>query len=71
MEVLDLVERKVATLISEEKVPGTYKVKFNGSKFANGVYFYRIITGSSSLGTSFYGNEEDGPSALKNDKQSN
>jgi len=52
-------------------VLGTYKVKFNGSKFANRVYFYRIIAGSPSLGTSFYGNEEDGPSALKNDKQSN
>ena len=37
---------EVAALVNEEKKPGTYEVKFDGSKLSSGIYFYRIKTGS-------------------------
>ena len=46
IKVYDLLGREVATLVDEEKVPGTYTVAWNGSGHASGVYFYRLITDS-------------------------
>jgi hypothetical protein len=44
----DILGRQVATLLDEEKAPGTYKVDFNGSQFASGTYFYRLQAGTFS-----------------------
>ncbi|GAI90552.1 unnamed protein product, partial [marine sediment metagenome] len=32
------------TLVNEVKVPGNYRSRINGSKYASGIYFYRLTT---------------------------
>jgi hypothetical protein len=46
LEVYDILGRKVSTLIKKEMNAGVYETEFNGSKFASGVYIYRIQAGS-------------------------
>jgi ligand-binding sensor domain-containing protein len=46
IKVYDALGREVTTLVSEEKNTGEYSVKFNGSKLASGIYFYKITAGS-------------------------
>ncbi len=46
LKVYDVLGREVATLVNEEKKPGTYEVKFDGSDLSCGIYFYRIQAGS-------------------------
>jgi glycosidase len=46
LKVYDLLGRKVATLVDEVNQPGTYRVQFDGSKLASGVYFYCLRAGS-------------------------
>ena len=43
--VCDILGREIVTLVNEEKTPGNYKVNFNGSNLASGIYFYRITAG--------------------------
>jgi hypothetical protein len=42
IKIYDLLGREIETLINEEKSPGRYKVRFDGSNLASGLYFYRI-----------------------------
>ena len=44
--VYDLLGRQVATLVNEEKAPGSYEVTLDGSGLASGVYIYRMTAGS-------------------------
>jgi hypothetical protein len=44
--VYDVLGREVATLVNEEKSPGSYLASFDGSKLASGVYVYRLTSGS-------------------------
>lgn len=44
--VYDVLGRKVATLVDGTKSKGEYRVEFNASRFASGVYFYRLKAGS-------------------------
>ncbi len=46
LKVYDVLGKEVAALVNEEKKPGTYEVKFDGSRLSSGIYFYRIKTGS-------------------------
>jgi hypothetical protein len=46
IKVYDILGKEVVKLVNEYKPAGTYSVEFNGSKFASGVYFYRLQTGS-------------------------
>lgn len=46
LAVFDLLGRKVATLVSEVKRPGTHEVPFNASELSSGMYFYRMRTSS-------------------------
>ncbi len=49
LEVYDVLGRKVATLVDEEKAPGTYSVRWTASEsgsLASGVYLYQIQMGS-------------------------
>ncbi len=46
IEVFNVVGKRVATLINEEKQPGTYDVTFDGSNLASGIYLYRLQAGS-------------------------
>lgn len=45
LKVYDVLGRGVATLVNEEKPAGTYKISFDASEFASGVYFYRLRAG--------------------------
>jgi hypothetical protein len=44
--VYDLLGREVATLVDEPKAPGSYEVRFDGSRLASGVYVYQLTAGS-------------------------
>ncbi len=46
LKVYDLLGREVATLVNEEKVPGSYEVKFDGSNLASGMYIYQLQAGN-------------------------
>jgi mannose/cellobiose epimerase-like protein (N-acyl-D-glucosamine 2-epimerase family) len=46
LKVYDILGREVATLINEQKSPGTYEVQFSGANLASGVYIYRLHAGS-------------------------
>lgn len=46
IKVCDVLGNEVATLVNEEKPAGNYIVTFDASKFASGIYFYRIHAGS-------------------------
>lgn len=45
LKVYDISGREVAKLANGEYTPGAYSVVFDASKFASGVYFYRITAG--------------------------
>jgi photosystem II stability/assembly factor-like uncharacterized protein len=42
--VYDILGREVAILVNEKLKPGSYEYEWDGSEFASGVYFYRLIT---------------------------
>jgi hypothetical protein len=46
LAVYDMLGREAAVLVNEEKVPGRYEVKFDGSGLASGVYIYRLQAGN-------------------------
>ena len=43
LNVYNILGQKVATLVSEKKAAGSYKVQWDASGFASGVYFYKLI----------------------------
>jgi hypothetical protein len=42
LKVYDVLGREVATLVDRQQNAGDYEVTFNATRFASGVYFYRI-----------------------------
>jgi hypothetical protein len=46
LKVYDILGREIAVLIDEYKTAGTYSIDFIASKFASGVYFYQLRSGS-------------------------
>lgn len=46
LAVYDVLGREVAVLVNEKTAAGTHQVKFDGRRFASGVYFYRMQAGS-------------------------
>ncbi len=42
LKIYDILGKKVATLLNEEKLAGSYNVVFNASSISSGVYFYTI-----------------------------
>jgi hypothetical protein len=46
LKVYDVLGREVKTLVNEHKVAGSYTANFDASKYASGVYFYRLQAGS-------------------------
>ncbi|MCX6122004.1 MAG: M6 family metalloprotease domain-containing protein [Ignavibacteriales bacterium] len=48
LKIYDMLGREVETLESGEKLPGTYEMVWDASRFASGIYFYRLSTGKFS-----------------------
>jgi photosystem II stability/assembly factor-like uncharacterized protein len=48
IKIYDVLGREVETLVNEEKSPGRYKVEFNASNLASGLYFYRMTSNNFS-----------------------
>lgn len=42
--VYDVLGRRIAVLVDEERAPGWHAVRFNTTRLATGLYFYRIHT---------------------------
>ncbi len=48
LKVFDVLGNEIATLVDEQKLPGTYEVEFNASGLSSGVYFYKLVTSGQS-----------------------
>ncbi len=46
LKVYDILGKDRAALVNEEQPAGSYSVKFDGSNFSNGIYFYQLKAGS-------------------------
>ncbi len=46
LKIYDMLGNEVATLVDEYREAGKYEVEFNAKNLANGMYLYRIQTGS-------------------------
>ena len=49
LSVFDILGRKVATLVNRNQTSGDYRVRFDGSKLASGVYFFKLNSGDISI----------------------
>ena len=45
LKIYDMLGNEIATLVDEQKSPGTYEIKFNGSDYTSGIYFYKLKAG--------------------------
>jgi hypothetical protein len=45
LTVFDILGNEVATLVNEQKPPGTYEVEFDGTGLLSGIYFYQLQAG--------------------------
>jgi hypothetical protein len=48
LKVFDILGKEVTVLANEEKLPGSYTVRFNGNGLSSGLYIYRIQAGRHS-----------------------
>jgi hypothetical protein len=46
LKIFDLLGRKVATIVSEEMLAGSYSQQWNAANLSSGIYFYRLQAGS-------------------------
>ena len=54
LQVFDILGNEIQNLVNESKEPGVYKVEFNGSGLASGMYLYRIqVTPLSGSGQTY------------------
>ncbi|MCB0720953.1 MAG: T9SS type A sorting domain-containing protein [Ignavibacteriae bacterium] len=45
LKIYDITGREVTTLVNRSLEASRYEVEWNGSRFASGVYFFRIAAG--------------------------
>ncbi len=43
LKIYDIIGREVATLVNEQQEPGYYQKTFDASRYASGMYIYRLI----------------------------
>ncbi|MEZ4823233.1 MAG: T9SS type A sorting domain-containing protein [Ignavibacteria bacterium] len=46
LKIYDGLGREVQTLVNGNLSPGNYKVDFDGSNFASGIYYYKLEAGN-------------------------
>ncbi len=46
LKIYNILGQEVATLVNQHQIAGVYSTTFDASKFASGVYFYRLSAGS-------------------------
>ncbi len=46
IKIYDLIGRELETLVDELKEPGVYNTEWDGNKYPNGMYFYRLRSGT-------------------------
>ena len=46
IKVYDILGRAIESIVNEEKSPGIYTVKFDGSTLTSGIYFYQLKAGN-------------------------
>lgn len=46
LKIYDILGNEIATLINEEKQPGTYEIDFSGTGLPSGTYFYKLKAGN-------------------------
>jgi len=49
IKVYDVSGREAVVLVDEVKQAGYYTAEFDGSNFASGIYFYRIIADGNGI----------------------
>jgi hypothetical protein len=49
LKIYDLLGNEVATLVDEQKSPGTYEVEWNAAVYTSGVYFYSLQSGNTKI----------------------
>jgi len=49
LSIYNILGQRVVTLVSERKPPGSYKIEWDASGFASGVYYYEIKAGEIHL----------------------
>jgi hypothetical protein len=42
LKIYDVLGREVATLVNENQIEGIHVASFDGTRFASGIYFYRL-----------------------------
>ena len=48
LKVYDMLGKEITTLVNEQKSAGKYKVNFDASSLASGVYIYKLTAGNFS-----------------------
>jgi hypothetical protein len=43
--IYDILGREVSTLVNEKLLPGSYEVKWDGTNYSSGIYFYKLEAG--------------------------
>ncbi len=51
LTVHNILGQKIATLVSEKQAAGHYTVKWNGSEYVSGIYFYCLNVDGKTVGT--------------------
>lgn len=48
LKIYNIEGKEVATLVNEQKQPGSYEVRWNAADFSSGIYFYKLTAGDFS-----------------------
>jgi len=46
LKVFDVLGNEIASLVNEEKLAGSYEVKFEADRLSSGIYFYKLQSGN-------------------------